>query len=44
VHSIAKATGIDAAFNLATDGKCNCPQRRAALNAAVPFTDKAKEG
>jgi hypothetical protein len=44
VHSIAKATGIEAAVNLATDGKCNCPQRRAALNAAVPFTDKANEG
>ena len=37
VHSIAVATGIDA---VARKVGCNCAKRRAALNAAVPFTDR----
>ena len=44
VHTIAKATGAEAVVNAVTGGNCKCPQRRAALNAAVPFTDKPKEG
>lgn len=44
VHSVAKATGIAAVVHYVTDGNCLCPQRRAALNAALPFTDSTEEG
>jgi hypothetical protein len=37
VHSVAVATGIDAVARKVGCG--GCAQRRAALNAAVPFTD-----
>ena len=38
VHSVAVATGIDAVARKVGCG--GCAQRRAALNAAVPFTDR----
>lgn len=44
VHSIAKATGIARvakSFERATGKPCGCAERRAALNAAAPFTDEA---
>jgi hypothetical protein len=44
IHTIAAVTGAQAVTNAVTSGKCKCPERRAALNAAVPFTDKPKEG
>ncbi len=44
VHSVAVAMGVapiaKAIFDYA-DINCGCPQRRAALNEAVPFTDEA---
>lgn len=43
VHSVAKATGIAAVVHYVTDGNCLCAQRRAALNAALPFTDSTEE-
>ena len=44
LHGIAKATGAEAVVHAVTNGKCRCPERRAALNAAIPFPDKPKEG
>jgi hypothetical protein len=42
VHSVAVATGIDAVARKVGCG--GCAQRRAALNAAVPFTDTDRKG
>ena len=45
VHAITTATGIAAAVKAVTGGDCGCAKRRAALNAALPFTDKpSKDG
>jgi hypothetical protein len=48
VHSVASALRIDSAVEFVAHSlgvsDCGCEQRRAALNAAVPFTDKPKEG
>jgi hypothetical protein len=45
VHAITTATGIAAAVKAVTGGGCGCAKRRAALNAALPFTDKpSKDG
>jgi hypothetical protein len=46
VHAITTATGIGAAVKAVTGGDCGgCAKRRAALNAALPFTDKpSKDG
>lgn len=44
IHLIAKATGVAAVVEKATGGDCGCAKRRAALNAAIPFPDKPKEG
>lgn len=43
VHGIAEATGIGPATRMLV-GDCGCAKRRAALNAAVPFTDKERHG
>ena len=43
VHAVAAATGISAAVNFVSGGNCGCAERRAALNAAVPFPDERKE-
>ncbi len=40
IHNIAKATGVAKVVDKITGGDCGCEQRRAAMNAAVPFTDK----
>ena len=45
IHTIAAVTGAQAVTSAVTRGDCGgCAKRRAALNAAVPFTDKPKEG
>lgn len=45
VHTVAKWTGAAAVVErMAPNGKCGCAERRAALNAAVPFTDKPTQG
>lgn len=44
LHKVAQATGIARAAKVVervTGKPCGCSQRRAALNAAVPFTDEA---
>jgi hypothetical protein len=44
VHKVAKATGIAKAAKAVeqvTGKPCGCAERRAALNAAVPFSDEA---
>jgi hypothetical protein len=44
VHAITTATGIAAAVKAVTGGDCGgCAKRRAALNAALPFSDEAKK-
>jgi hypothetical protein len=43
VHSITTATGIAKAVDTVTGGCGGCAARRAALNAAVPFSDTPKE-
>jgi hypothetical protein len=44
VHSVATTLRVDRVVD-AIAGDCGCAQRRAALNAALPFTDEApKEG
>ena len=46
VHAVAKVTGAAAAARIyegATGSPCGCAERRAALNAAVPFPDEAKK-
>lgn len=43
VHKVTTATGVAGAMKAVervTGKPCNCGQRRAALNAAVPFSDK----
>lgn len=43
VHSIARITGVARvakAVEAATGKPCGCAERRAALNAAVPFPDE----
>lgn len=43
VHAAAKATGISFAADAVAKARgkpCGCGERRAALNAAVPFPDK----
>ena len=40
VHAVAKATGVAAVVEKVAGKDCGCGKRRAALNAAVPFTDK----
>ena len=45
IHSLAKATGVASVARAVAGGNCGgCAKRRAALNAAIPFTDKPKEG
>ena len=45
VHTITHATGIAQAVDRLTGGPCGgCAARRAALNAAVPFSDEPKKG
>jgi hypothetical protein len=43
VHSITTATGIAKAVDTVTGGCGGCAARRAALNAALPFSDTPKE-
>jgi hypothetical protein len=44
VHSITHATGIAQAVDMIAGGPCGgCAARRAALNAAVPFSDEGKK-
>lgn len=43
VHSITTVTGIAKAVDTVTGGCGGCAARRAALNAAVPFSDTPKE-
>jgi hypothetical protein len=43
IHAIASATGIANAVERIAGLDCGCAERRAALNAAVPFTDRSKE-
>lgn len=44
VHSFAVTLGVDRVVESVV-GDCGCAERRAALNAALPFTDEApKEG
>jgi hypothetical protein len=44
VHTAAKWTGAAAVVHaIDPNGKCGCDQRRAALNAAVPFTDTTRQ-
>jgi hypothetical protein len=40
IHAIASATGIEAVVNRIAGDGCGCAARRAALNAAVPFSDE----
>jgi len=42
VASVTKAIGIDSVVK-AVAPECGCAKRRAALNAAVPFSDQRKE-
>lgn len=44
IHAITTATGIAKAVDTVTGGCGGCARRRAALNAAVPFTDEASKG
>jgi len=44
IHTIAAVTGAQAVTNAVTRDCGGCAKRRAALNAAVPFTDRPKEG
>ncbi len=39
VHAVARATGVSAVVG-ALPFDCGCADRRAALNAALPFPDK----
>lgn len=41
VHSITTATGIAPAVHAILGSDCGCAERRAAMNAAMPFTDRA---
>lgn len=44
VHSALSAVGIAQAMDAASKAlgsDCGCAQRRAALNAAIPFTDES---
>jgi hypothetical protein len=43
IHSIAAFTGIASVVETIAGKDCGCEQRRAAMNAAVPFTDRSKE-
>jgi hypothetical protein len=43
VHAMAKATGIAKAVEKIAGNDCGCAERRAALNAAMPFTDRRTE-
>lgn len=43
VHAITSTTGIAKAVDAVTGGCGGCAARRAALNAAVPFSDEAKK-
>jgi hypothetical protein len=44
VHAFTTATGISAAVDKLNGGECGgCAKRRAALNAAMPFSDTPKE-
>jgi hypothetical protein len=44
IHAITTATGIAKAVDTVTGGCGGCARRRAALNAAVPFTDEESKG
>lgn len=37
VAAVAKVTGVAKVVELFTDGECDCPRRRAALNRLIPF-------
>lgn len=44
VHTAAKWSGVAAVVHaVAPNGACGCAERRAALNAAVPFTDTTRQ-
>lgn len=45
VHQVLKMTGIVAITDAMAPvlGDCNCPERRAALNAMLPFSDDKRE-
>jgi len=43
IHIVATATGIAKAVEKIAGNDCGCAQRRAALNAAMPFTDRSRE-
>lgn len=45
VHQVLRISGVVAALDAMTPviGECNCPERRAALNALLPFTDSTNE-
>ena len=46
IHNIAEKTGISTVVKFVSDatGKdCGCAERRAALNEALPFTDKTQQ-
>lgn len=44
VHSALYAVGIGQVVEAVAGGDCGCQERRAALNAAMPFTDERKKG
>lgn len=45
IHAVTTTTGIARAADWMTGGKCGgCAARRAALNAAMPFTDEKDKG
>jgi hypothetical protein len=44
IYAITTATGIAKAVDTVTGGCGGCARRRAALNAAVPFTDEESKG
>ena len=45
MHQVLKMTGIVAITDAMAPvlGACNCPERRAALNAMLPFSDDKRE-
>jgi ribosomal protein S5 len=39
VHAVLERTGVANIVKKVTKGNCNCAERRAAMNAAVPFKE-----
>ncbi len=43
VHSVAQLTGVSAVVKRIVGDDCGCSKRRAALNAAMPFSDERRQ-